>query len=250
MILVGEVLRAHVTMVQSDPLKLELLNYHDEWPLEQHPFWQAVLNHTLTYEQVIRGEIQHYLRTRSGQKVRETALVDSKGKDHKGAVFSSLLKIYLEECTADKTGPSHLDLIRRLVVDGGTSQSHLAEARPTPGNAAAIALYQDIATRGPGCHLIGAGAVEYFYCRLSPKIYEAYTGFYGMTESQAETYRVHGTLDHEHAENSFLALESVRNTQGLEAVRLSVRDAFVATSLHYDGMLQAAMGVKKYWSGK
>jgi hypothetical protein len=29
-----------------------------------------------------------------------------------------------------------------------------------------------------------------------------------------------------------------------------VRDAFVATSLHYDGMLQAATGEISYWNGR
>jgi len=36
----------------------------------------------------------------------------------------------------------------------------------------------------------------------------------------------------------------------LNEIELSVRDAFVATSLHYDGMLQAATGLMTYWSGR
>lgn len=228
-------------------LKDRLLSYHDEWPLETHPFWQSVLNCEFSYEQVIAGEVQHYLRTRAGQSLRKAALGQSKGEDP--AVFEALLKIYLEECTHDSTGPSHLDLIRRLVVGGGRTEEDLLTATSTPGNAAAIALYRDIATRGPGCHLIGAGAVEYFYCILSPRIYSVYTGHYMMSADQAETYRIHGPMDREHAEAAFSALDQAVRLHGVGQVEMSVRDAFIATSLHYDGMFQAATGTKAYWSG-
>jgi hypothetical protein len=228
-------------------LKKKLLAFHDEWPLERHPFWQAVLRCELAYEEVIAGEVQHFIRTRAGQILRRAALGESKGGG--SAVFSALLKIYLEECTHDSTGPSHLDLIRRLVNLGGVSDSGLEKAIATPGNAAAIALYRDIGSRGAGCHLVGAGAVEYFYCELSPKIFEVYTKNYGMTPEQAETYKIHGPMDKEHAEGAFSALEESVDLHGLEAVEASVRDAFVATSLHYDGMYQAATGTKSYWSG-
>lgn len=228
-------------------LKQRLLALHDEWPLEQHPLWRAVLDRKLSYEQVIAAEVQHYLRTKEGQQVRKAALSESKGNG--SAIFSALLKIYLEECTNDKTGPSHLELIRRLVTDGGVDDQYLLHARSTPGNAAAIALYRHIASRGAGCHLIGAGAVEYYYCMLSPKIYRVYTEFYGMSDDQAETYRIHGPMDREHAEGAFAALDQAAEFHGVDAIETSVRDAFVATSLHYDGMLQAACGTKSYWSG-
>ena len=228
-------------------MKIRMLAYHETWPLERHPFWQAVFKRELSYEQVIAGEVQHFLRTRAGQRLRAAALSESRGSN--SVIFSALLKIYLEECTHDKSGPSHLELVRRLVTLGGISADELEVASTTPGNAAAIALYRDIALRGAGCHLIGAGAVEYFYCMLSPKIYSVYVDFYRMSEEQAETYRIHGPMDRDHADGAFAVLEQAVGLHGLDVIEASVRDAFVATSLHYDGMLQAATGSNDYWSG-
>ena len=97
--------------------------------------------------------------------------------------------------------------------------------------------------------MLGAGAVEYYYCQLSPQIYKAYTEGYGMSDGQAETYRIHGPMDATHAERAFAILDEAVALHGRPAVVASVRDAFVATSLHYDGMLQAATDRLHYWSG-
>ena len=92
--------------------------------------------------------------------------------------------------------------------------------------------------------------MEHFYCQLSPRIFEAYTTHYGMTREQAETYRLHGPMDETHAERAFTVLDEAVELHGWETVNASVRDAFVATSLHYDGMLHAATGVISYLDGK
>jgi hypothetical protein len=70
-----------------------------------------------------------------------------------------------------------------------------------------------------------------------------------MTPSQAETYYIHGTADVVHAERAFEVLEEAVSLLGWPTIEISVRDAFVATSLHYDGMLQAAVGRIIYWDG-
>lgn len=224
-----------------------LLQLYEMFPFERHPLWRAVLNRELSYEQVICAEVQHWLRTRAGQPLRFNAL--HLAKKVSPPIFEMLLQTYLEECTHDTSGPSHLELIERLVTMGGTSTEDLPSASNTPGNAAAIALYRDIGARGAGCHMLGAGTVEYFYCRLSPRIYAAYTGQYGMSDAQAETYRIHGPMDAEHAERAFGILDHAVELHGWSSVHEAVRDAFVATSLHYDGMLQAATGELKYWNG-
>ena len=160
-----------------------LLALYDTFPFHEHPLWIAILNKDLTLEQVLRAEIQHYLRTKAGQSLRLVSL--EKAKKLSPKLWEALLQTYLEECTAEKSGPSHLDLIKRLLVCGGVSEKILDETELTPGNAAAIALYRDISERGAGCHMLGAGAVEFYYSRLSPKIYEAYVKKYRMTPSSS-----------------------------------------------------------------
>jgi pyrroloquinoline quinone (PQQ) biosynthesis protein C len=233
-------------MTELATQEAELLSLYDEFPFEFHPFWQAVLDRSLTLPQVLLAEVQHYVRTRAGRSLRERAVVESKSMDPR--IFQVLLRTYLEECT-DTGGPSHLDLIERLLVDGGMSKDTLSSAAPTPGNSAAIALYKDISARGAGCHLVGAGIVEHYYSQLCPRIFATYVDGYGMTPIQAETYRIHGPMDAEHARRALAVLGTAIDLHGYDAIRLSVRDAFVATSLHYDGMLQAALGTRTYWDG-
>ncbi len=224
-----------------------LLDLYNLFPFERHPLWRGIIAGELSYDQVIRAEVQHWIRTRAGQGLRRAAVAEAKAISAR--IFEELLQTYLEECT-DKDGPSHLDLIQRLVVAGGYPVDELALTVPTPGNAAAIAIYRDISARGAGCHMLGAGAVEYFYSQLSPRIFEAYTARYGMTEQQAETYKIHGPMDRIHAERAFAIIDDASSAHGWSAVEMSVRDAFVATSLHYDGMLQAATGKNEYWDGR
>ena len=224
-----------------------LLRIYDLLPFHSHPMWRGVLEHKLTLDQIIKAEAQHWIRTKSGQSLRRDAL--NAAQKLSPRIFEMLLETYLEECTSEKSGPSHLELIERLVVSGGMSKEALEKQSPTPGNAAAIALYRDIGLRGPGCHMLGAGTVEFYYCQLSPQIYETYTNHYGMTSDQAETYLIHGPMDAEHAERAFSILDDAISLHGMEVVERSVRDAFVATSLHYDGMLQAATGMLSYWNG-
>lgn len=227
--------------------KDELLNLYQLFPFEHHPMWRGVINGALSYQQVIKAEIQHCIRTRAGRALRERAMHTAKNLNEK--LFRMLVATYLEECTEDQSGPSHLDLIERLVLAGGATRSEIDQAIPTPGNSAAMALYKDISDRGAGCHMIGAGAVEFYYSQLSPDIFKAYTTRYGMSEEQALTYKLHGPMDQEHADRAFAVLDEVITLHGWSVIYNSVRDAFVATSLHYDGMYQAATGEQGYWDG-
>lgn len=202
---------------------------------------------TLHVDQIIRAEIQHFIRSSRGKAFRERAAKESKNISKRAHTL--LMETYKEECT-DERGPSHVRLIEQFLREAGVSADTLAGAQPTPGNAAAIALYKDITDRGPLHHMIGAGAVEFFYSGLSPRIFEAYTTRYPITEAQAETYRIHGPMDKEHAERALSVLDEPYVQGNSESILSAVRDAFVATSLHYDGMYQAATGTTSYWSGK
>jgi pyrroloquinoline quinone (PQQ) biosynthesis protein C len=224
-----------------------LLSFYEEFPFENHPLWRGVLDGTLSLPQVLRAEVQHWIRTKFGQPLRRAAV--EQARDISPRIFKSLNETYLDECT-DEGGANHLILIERLVVLGGVSKAELEDTKPTPGNSAAMAIYQSIGSRGFGCHMIGAGAVEHYYSLICPTIYKAYTEHYGMTPDQAETYSLHGPMDQEHASRAFDVLDEVVELHGWPAVEQSVRDAFVGTSLHYDGMLQAASGDNNYWNGR
>src|SRR5262245_52092137 len=134
----------------GEPRREQLLRLYEEFPFHNHPLWRAVLAGTLSREQVILAEVQHCIRTKAGQALRREALASAEAISP--ALFEVLVETYLEECTHDSSGPSHLDLIRRLVLMSGYPEERLDQARATPGNSAAIALYRDISSRGAGCH--------------------------------------------------------------------------------------------------
>jgi len=227
---------------------LRLLKNYEIFPFHKHPLWVGIMNGELTKEQVLLAESQHYLRTKAGQKLRKEAM--EKCVAVSSLLWEAIIETYLEECTEDDGTPTHLDLIKRFLSEGGYKEGHFLGLKNSPGNSAAIALYKDISDRGVGCHIIGAGMVEYYYSQLSPKIFKAYTEQYHFTPFGAETYQIHGTMDEMHAARAFEVVEEAIRIHGWDLVEGSVRDAFAATSLHYDGMLQAATGNNNYWNGK
>ena len=159
-----------------------MLGYYDAFPFERHPLWQMVLSGGLTAAQVMRAETQHFIRSNVGRDSRKRAAEQAANVSQRA--HKLLMETYKEEYTEDETGPSHVDLIKRFLLIGGMYEGDIAAATPTPGNSAAIAMYKDITDRGPLHHMIGAGAVEYFYSGLSPKIFEAYVGRYASPRSK------------------------------------------------------------------
>lgn len=241
---------------QADPMgegqargrqfKERLLQLYELLPFHKHPLWLSVESGKLTRDQIILAERQHFLRTRAGQSVRKSAM-ERAGSDPE--LLGAIIETYMEECT-DACGPSHLELAARLACADGSSRSTVEATETTPGNAAAIAMYESIGRRGAACHIIGAGVVEHFYSKLCPRIFDAYLNQYGFSAYESETYRLHSSQDESHADRAFSVLGHALKVHGEEVLERAVRDALVATSLHYDGMLQAALGRIEYWNGR
>ncbi|ALD19924.1 iron-containing redox enzyme family protein [Hymenobacter sp. DG25A] len=225
-----------------------LLKLYDLFPFHDHPLWQAIIRGTISKEQVILAEEQHFLRTRSGRALRKAAVIECRRTNKR--LLEAIEPTYIEECTDQDGTPTHLDLIINLCLADGRKREELNHIENTPGNIAAIALYKDIADRGPACHIIGAGVVEYYYSQLCGRIYESYINNYGFSPVEAETYRIHTSLDLDHAERAFEVIDEGVAIHGIDLIKASVRDAFIATSLHYDGMLQAALNNFEFWNGK
>lgn len=225
---------------------IKLLDLYELFPFHKHPLWVSIFEGKLTKGQILLAEGQHYLRTKAGQPLRKEAMEKCQYLNEK--LWDAIIETYIEECTEEDGTPNHLDMISRF-LDLGGSKDYL-KAKNTPGNIAAISLYKNISDRGAGCHIIGAGMVEYFYSQTSPWIFKAYTETYDFSEFAAETYKIHGVMDKTHAERAFAVVDEAIKLHGWDLIESSVRDAFAATSLHYDGMLQAATGVNNYWNGK
>lgn len=228
--------------------RAEALSYYEEFPFHEHPLWLSIISGVLTAEQVLKAEIQHYIRSEVGKIFREHSAVAAKHLDDN--IYDLLHQTVEEECYGSDGGPSHAELIKQFLLQNGVSTSDLRTAISTPGNAAAIALYKDISERGPLHHMIGAGCVEYYYSKICPRIYAAYEQIYKFKPGSFDTYKLHGPMDEVHGERALETLSSPLAKALDPELRIAIRDAFVATSLHYDGMLQAATSTNTYWSGR
>ena len=226
----------------------KLLDLYHLFPFHRHPLWVSIINHKLKKAQIIDAEIQHYLRTRAGQPIRKQAMEYCKNNNQ--ILYEAIDQTYIEECTDEDGTPTHLAMIINLLKDGGANESEFSKVQNTPGNVAAISIYRGIASNGAGCHIIGAGAVEYFYSQICKSIFDSYTKYYEFSENAALTYSVHSSLDLEHAERAFDIVDEAERLYGWQTVENSVRDAFIATSLHYDGMYQAATKINNDWNGQ
>ena len=51
--------------MSSDAFIDELWSYANEVPMLEHPWFAGILQHRWTREQIILGEVQHYLRVRT-----------------------------------------------------------------------------------------------------------------------------------------------------------------------------------------
>lgn len=226
----------------------KLLSLYEDFPFEHHPLWVAVREGELRKDQIIEAEKQHFIRSDIGRLYRERAAIQSRLIG--GELHNLLTMTAREECQTDDSGPSHAEMMRGFLKDNGVSDEEIRSIKSTPGNAAAIALYKDIADRGPLQHMIGAGCVEKYYSEICPAIFDKYVKHYGFKPDSVATYELHGPMDKEHAERALRVAQSRLADELEEEVYMAVRDAFAATSLHYDGMLQAATGEISYWNGR
>lgn len=223
------------------------LSYYQLFPFHDHPLWKSIIEGKFSREQVLQAEMQHYIRSEIGKIYREHSAIAAKHLD--ANIYELLHETVVEECYGVDGGPSHAELIKHFLLENGVSPTDLRHAVSTPGNVAAIAIYRDIAERGPVHHMIGAGCVEHYYSKLCPRIFDAYANIYKFKPGSFETYEIHGPMDQIHGERALEILKSPLAQAMANDLSLAVRDAFVATSFHYDGMFQAATQTQVYWSG-
>ncbi len=55
--------------LSPDEFEAELWSYANEVPMGQHPWFQGILQHRWSHEQIILGEVQHYLRVHNTEQL-------------------------------------------------------------------------------------------------------------------------------------------------------------------------------------
>ena len=101
-------------VLPPDDFMAEMWDYANEVPMEQHPWFDGILHHRWTPEQIILGEIQHYHRVRTNPIHWGYILVNAvaeKRYEHMDAVLDN----FAEEFARPRT---HVDVMLQLLEGG------------------------------------------------------------------------------------------------------------------------------------
>src|SRR5262245_62041258 len=122
--------------MKPDDFISELWSYAAEVPMEQHPWFDGIIKHRWTREQIMQGEVQHYLRVRTNPIFFGYMAVNAvAAKDY--ALMETILENFMEELGGQRT---HMDIMLQFLEEGGIGKEEADNAEPAPGTLAAIEM--------------------------------------------------------------------------------------------------------------
>jgi len=236
--------------VSADEFISELWGYAHEAPMGEHPWFQGILRHHWTREQIILGEVQHYLRVRTNPIFFGYIAVNAVTEKHYG-----LMEVVLENFMEELSGPrTHVDIMLQFLAEGGISRAEADRAEPAPGTIAAIEMIIGCCQRRSA--LEGVAMLSFVESQLggpdkvSAKVYRELTDYYKFSERAAETYKLHAEQDVGHGARQIDAVRRyATDPETQEKVRRAVKLGLAAFCLEWDGHVQAMTGRREFWSG-
>jgi len=228
----------------------ELWGYAAEIPMEHHPWFDGIIRHRWTREQIIRGEVQHYLRVRTNPIFFGYMAVNAAGaKEY--AVMHTILENFIEELGGKRT---HMDIMLQFLEEGGISREQADNAEPAPGTLAAIEMIIGCSQRRSA--LEGVAMLAFVESQLggagkvSERVYRELTGHYAFSPRAAETYRLHAEEDEGHGKRQIDAVRKLATDAATQdKIRAAVKLGLTAFTLEWDGHVQAMTGKREFWGG-
>jgi pyrroloquinoline quinone (PQQ) biosynthesis protein C len=234
-----------------DDFIAELWEYSLQVPMREHPWFQGISQHRWTREEIIVGEVQHYLRVRQNPVYFGYIAVNAAIERQPG-LSEVVLQNYIEELAGER---SHVDIMFQFLEEGGVSREDADAADPAPGTLAAIEMILGHCQRRSALEGISMLAfVESQHGGLDGAAALAYPeliGYYGFSEHAAETYKIHAEQDVTHGSSQIEMIRQLatdEETQG--RVRRAVKLGIEAWNLEWDGHVQAITGRRDYWGGE
>ena len=228
----------------------ELWGYATEVPMEQHPWFDGIIKHRWSREQIILGEVQHYLRVRTNPIFFGYMAVNAvSAKEY--AVMETVLENFMEELGGKRT---HVDIMLQFLEEGGIARTEADNAEPAPGTLAAIEMIIGCCQRRSA--LEGVAMLAFVESQLggagkiSENVYRELTGHYGFSARAAETYRLHAAQDEGHGSRQIDAIRQLAtDATTQDKIRAAVKLGLTAFTLEWDGHVQAMTGKREFWSG-
>ncbi len=210
------------------------------------PWFKAIFNGDLTKEQIIRGEIQHYLRVRSNSRFLGNLVASAEEQwDHK--TFEIARENYKDEMCEKR---SHSDLMYAILKDAGITKEDVRKVKQTPGTIAALSMLRSASTIfSPVAQLAIFALPELQYGGrdgMAARMYNVLTEKYGFSHEAAITYHVHEFADAVHGPKQINhIIKRVEEEPELEAeVLFALEYGLIAFNYAWDGSYQAAVGDK------
>jgi pyrroloquinoline quinone (PQQ) biosynthesis protein C len=233
-----------------DEFIAELWSYAAEVPMEQHPWFDGIIRHRWSREQIILGEVQHYLRVRTNPIFFGYMAVNAvAAKEY--AVMETVLENFMEELGGKRT---HVDIMLQFLEEGGITREEADNAEPAPGTLAAIETIIGCCQRRSA--LEGVAMLAFVESQLggagkiSDKVYRELTGFYGFSPRAAETYKLHAAQDEGHGSRQIDAIRQLATGKEMrDKIRAAVKLGLTAFTLEWDGHVQAMTRKREFWGG-
>jgi pyrroloquinoline quinone (PQQ) biosynthesis protein C len=233
-----------------DEFITELWSFADEVPMVQHPWFDGIIKHRWSREQIILGEVQHYLRVRTNPIFFGYMAINAvSAKEY--TVMDTVLENFMEELGGKQT---HMDIMLQFLEEGGIAREEADNAEPSPGTLAAIEMIIGCCQRRSA--LEGVAMLAFVESQLggagkiSDKVYRELTGYYGFSPRAAETYKLHADEDEGHGSRQIDAIRLLAKDEDTQnKVRAAVKLGLTAFTLEWDGHVQAMTGKREFWSG-
>jgi pyrroloquinoline quinone (PQQ) biosynthesis protein C len=233
-----------------DEFITELWSFADEVPMVQHPWFDGIIKHRWSREQIILGEVQHYLRVRTNPIFFGYMAINAvSAKEY--TVMDTVLENFMEELGGKQT---HMDIMLQFLEEGGISREEADNAEPAPGTLAAIEMILGCCQRRSA--LEGVAMLAFVESQLggagkiSDKVYRELTGYYGFSPRAAETYKLHADEDEGHGSRQIDAIRLLAKDEDTQnKVRAAVKLGLTAFTLEWDGHVQAMTGNREFWPG-
>ena len=236
--------------MSPDEFIAELWRYAHEVPMEQHPWFQGIIQHRWTREEIIRGEIQHYLRVRTNPIFFGYIAVNAVNEKNYG-LMDVVLENFMEELGGERT---HVDIMLQFLEEGGIQREVADRAEPAPGTMAAIEMIVGGCQRRSA--LEGVALLTFAEAQhggpdgVAARVYKEMTGYYGFSPRAAETYYIHAEQDVGHGGRQIEAIHRfATDEETRERVRRAVKLGVTAFTLEWDGHVQAMTGQREFWGG-
>ena len=233
-----------------DEFIAELWGYANQVPMLEHPWFQGIIQHRWTPEQIILGEVQHYLRVRTNPIFFGYIAVNAVNEKQYG-LMDVVLDNFIEELGGERT---HVDIVLQFLDEAGISREEADQADPAPGTMAAIEMIVGGCQRRSA--LEGLALLSFVEDQhggangVAAHVYRELTGYYAFSHRAAETYAIHAEQDEGHGGRQIEAIRRyATDAETQEKVRRAVQLGVTAFNFEWDGHVQAMTGQREYWSG-